>query len=53
MRVTLEMSKGEKRSFNLPLSREEEKKLLKKIDERQDDIATMNTLTAVIQVLRG
>lgn len=52
MRVTLETSKGEQRMFNLPLNREEEKKLLKKIDDNKEDIAAFNTLAAIIQMLR-
>ena len=53
MKVTIETSKGEMRMIDMPLNREEEEKLLKKIDDNEGRIAVFNTLAPIIQLLRS
>ena len=53
MKVTIQTSMGEMRMVDVPLNREEEEKLLKKIDDNEGTIAAINTLAPIIQLLRS
>ncbi len=47
MRITIEMSDGEQRMFTLPLDREAEEKLLKRIDDNEERIGNYSTLAEI------
>ena len=53
MKVILVASDGKQRSFNAPLTGEEERDLFKSIDSKKDKIDAYNTLAAIIGIFRN
>jgi hypothetical protein len=53
MKVTFEASDGKRKSLVVPLTREEEKGLFKKLAENKDSIDAYNTLAIVLGVVRN
>jgi hypothetical protein len=53
MKIIIVTSDGKQRSFNAPLTREEEKELVKSIDAHQGQIGAYNAVAALIQLIRN
>lgn len=53
MWITMEDSAGRSRSFFVPLKKDEEAKLMKKLDENQNSIVAFNSIMTLIGYVRA
>ena len=53
MKIIIVTSDGKRRSFNAPLTNEEEKELVKAIDANVGPIGVYNAVATIVQLLRN